>query len=78
MNLYATVTTWTSVSASDSQGTFAITSKVTESVQSALNHIAAMHPDVEPVYVTGRAGWRWTWEGVSPTGVPWSDTVRIF
>lgn len=62
--------------------TYSTTSKVTESVDSALEHLRAMGDeweDIEPVYVAGEAGWRWTWERRNHLGhVAFSDTVRIF
>jgi 3-deoxy-D-arabino-heptulosonate 7-phosphate (DAHP) synthase class II len=76
----AMVTTFTIMSVSTDDGTYALTSKVTESVDSALDHLRAMsreHSNVEPVYDTS-AGWRWTWEGTGPDGTHWSDTVRIY
>jgi hypothetical protein len=75
-----TVTTFTIMTVTTDHGTDAITSKVTESVDSALDHLRAMtraYPNVEPVYDTS-AGWRWTWEGTDPYGRRWSDTVRIY
>lgn len=74
------VTTFTIMSSSTDDGTYAITSKVAESVDSALDHLRAMsesHPLIEPVYDTS-AGWRWTWEGIGANGYRWSDTVRIY
>lgn len=76
------VTTFTIMSVRMADGTTgAITSKVTESVDSALDHLRAMsrsNEGVEPVYDT-RAGWRWTWEHRDHTGrVGATDTVRIY
>lgn len=72
------VNTWTSMSVSTDQGTMVITSKVTESVASALAHLEAMGKGrPEPVYTCTSAGWRWSWEFVS-MGVRCVDTVRIY
>lgn len=76
------VTTWTIMTVRNADGTqSAITSKVTESVDSALDHLRAMdrsNSGVEPVYDT-RAGWRWTWEHRNHNGhVSAVDTVRIY
>lgn len=73
------VTTFTIMSVSDNTGTYSITSKVTESVGSALDHLRAMSEshNFEPTYDSS-AGWRWTWEGTGPNGSRWSDTVRIY
>lgn len=79
MTMAGYVTTYTITSASDSSGTFALTSKVAESTESALRHLRAMGEGrPEPVYVSGRAGWRWTWEYVNERGIRCSDTVRMF
>lgn len=75
----SSVTTVTIMSASDSRGTFALTSKVTESAGSALRHLEAMGEGrPEPVYDVRSGGWRWTWEYVNDQGVRCSDTVRIY
>jgi hypothetical protein len=70
------VTTFTIMSLGD----VAISSKVVESAIDALDHLSAMsemHPGVEPTYSV-TAGWRWSWEGVTPEGVRFVDTVRIY
>ena len=74
------VTTVTIMSVTDRHGTFAITSKVTESVASALEHLREMGKGMpsEPFYVAGQAGWRWTWEYTNTFGHRCSDTVRIY
>lgn len=75
----SSVTTYTIMSGTDSHGTFAVTSKVQESVDSALAHLRAMGEGRgEPVYVSGRAGWRWTWEYVTDQGIRCTDTVRVY
>lgn len=72
------VTTYTLMSVSDSQGTITLTSKVVESTDSALEHLRAMGEGRgEPVYVSGQAGWRWTWEYVTEFGLRCTDTVRM-
>jgi hypothetical protein len=74
------VTTFTIMTASTENGTVAITSKVVESVESALDHLRAMsdaYPLIEPVYDT-TADWRWTWEGTDLFGNRYADTVRIY
>lgn len=72
------VTTWTCMSGSDGGGTFALSSKVTESVSSALDHLQAMGKGRgEPVYDTTSGGWRWTWEYES-NGLRCVDTVRVY
>jgi hypothetical protein len=79
MPLCPKVTTFTSMSVHDPVlGTLTITSKVTESTDSALAHVRAMNPGVEPVYVPSVGGCRWTWEFTGLNGVRCSDTVRIF
>jgi hypothetical protein len=74
------VTTFTVMSVNlPDHGTLSITSKVVESVDSALDHVRAMNPGVEPVYVPSvNGGWRWTWEFTGLNGVRCSDTVRVF
>ena len=72
------VTTWTSMSISLPSGTVNVTSKVTESVGSALDHLRAMGKGRdEPVYDVRSGSWRWSWEYVS-MGVRCVDTVRIY
>lgn len=73
------VTTWTIMSSDLPTGTVSITSKVTESVDSALDHLRAMSEGKpEPVYDVRSGAWRWTWETVSELGIRNTDTVRIF
>lgn len=61
------------------QGTWAITSNVTESTESALDHVREMGKGmkVEPHYVTYGLVWRWTWEYVDDRGFRCADTVRL-
>lgn len=73
-----TVTTITIMSVTDKDQTWAISSRVVESTDSALDHLRLMgqgHP--EPVYVVSEAGWRWTWEYVNELGNRCTDTVRV-
>lgn len=76
------VTTFTIMSVRMPDGTTSsITSKVTESVDSALDHLRAMSRQwegVEPVCYAS-AGSRWTWERRNHLGhVAYTDTVRIY
>jgi hypothetical protein len=61
------------------EGTYAITTVVTESVDSALDHLREMSrlAIVEPYYVTHGHVWRWTWEYVNFQGYRCTDTVRL-
>lgn len=74
------VTTWTSMSATTPDlGTVAITSKVVESVESAMAHVRAMGDgQPAPVVDVRSGGWRWTWERRLTGGGSVTDTVRIF
>lgn len=74
------VTTWTIMSTSiPGRGTVSTTSKVVESVGSALDHLREMGkggPD--PVYDVRSGKWRWTWESHLPGGIVNTETVRIY
>lgn len=61
------------------QGTFAISSNVVESAESALEHLREMSRGrtSEPFYVTSGHYWRWTWEYVNALGYRCTDTVRL-
>lgn len=61
------------------QGTWAISSNVTESAESALDHLREMSKGMkgEPFYVTSGHCWRWTWEYVDDRGFRCTDTVRM-
>lgn len=73
------VTTYTTTSVNLPSGTWSLTSKVVESVDSALDHVREIGKGlpVEPFYVCSAEGWRWTWEYFNGAGVRCTDTVRI-
>lgn len=73
------VTTLTITSVTDDHQTWSISSNVRESVDDALEHLREMSNGLpaEPFYVSGQAGWRWTWEYVNDRGHRCSETVRI-
>lgn len=74
------VNTWSIITVSDSRGTIGLSCRVYESVDAALRHVNAMNElsPVEPVYVAGNGGRRWTWEYTNASGMRCVDTVRIF
>lgn len=75
------VTTYTIMTANVGGKTYGITSRVIETLDSALDHLLAMHREwsgIEPAYSITRAGQCWTWERKNANGsVVQSDTVRI-